>query len=94
MRLVFQLITWADSDRTRGSGFKQKEGKFRSDDRKKFFTQRVVRRWHSCLEKLWCPIPGGCYKIMGMYSTQNHGSQNGRVRALLITVLLQNDCWT
>ena len=25
----------------------------------KFFTQRVVRRWHSCPEKLWCPIPGG-----------------------------------
>ena len=27
--------------------------------RRKFITQRVVRPWHSCPEKLWCPIPGG-----------------------------------
>ena len=24
---------------------------------RKLFTQRVVRPWHSCPEKLWCPIP-------------------------------------
>jgi len=24
----------------------------------KFFTQRAMRPWHSCPEKLWCPIPG------------------------------------
>jgi len=26
---------------------------------KVIYAQRVVRRWHSCPEKLWCPIPGG-----------------------------------
>jgi len=24
---------------------------------KKFFTQRAVRQWHSCPEKLWVPHP-------------------------------------
>jgi len=51
------FFPWSGSDRTRGNYFKLKEERLNFAVRNKFFTQRAVRHWHSCPEKLWMPHP-------------------------------------
>jgi len=59
-KLQRDFFTRAGCDRTRGSGFKLKEGRFRLDIRKKFFTMRVVRPCHRLQRSCGCPPPWKC----------------------------------
>ena len=48
-----QLFTRVNNSRTRGNGVKLKEGRLRLDVRGKLLTERAVRCWNSCPERLW-----------------------------------------
>lgn len=89
-----ELFRRAGSDRTRGCGVKLKDGRFRLDIRKIYFTVRVARHWKRCPESLWKPHPWKCSRpgCMRLWATWSSGRWVG-TRWSLTSLQTQNNLW-